>query len=96
MRRQASISGEGVCSLVGIAQEVWGVLVSVKRIVVARPLWVLPILRAYELLLCSLPVSQLTCVYMAAMTIVTHLTRDIGSLSGLHTFGYSELFMSKF
>lgn len=25
MRRQASISGEDVCSLVGIAQEVWGV-----------------------------------------------------------------------
>lgn len=58
-------------------------------------LWVLPILRFYELLLSPLSAPQLPRVSTARMTIIAHLTGDTGSFSGLYTFGYFKLFMSK-
>ena len=59
------------------------------------PLWVFLIVWFFELLLCSLLVPQLTRIYTAAMTIITYLAWVTGSFSGLHTFGYLKLFMSK-
>lgn len=96
MRKQTVVSwGRMHFLLLELCKQFGGFLVSVKRMGVAGPLWLLLVLWFYELLLCSLPVSQLTSVYVAAMMIITHLARDTGSFSGLRTLGYLKLFMSK-